>query len=215
MLVRHDLVWLDPSAEIACVDMADQALVVAWLQAGHPAIVRRSEIESEDHLALGIPLPSRLARRRLALRAPHHAILRHTAPPPLAEALVCAPADWQPLLKAIADRLARIGVETKVYGSLGWQYLTKEIYLRPQSDIDLLIVPRDNFDADSALAYFEELAHQETPRLDGEIVIGRDRAVAWRELLAPSEGILVRGRMRIAIEPRVDVIASLKQKVAA
>ncbi len=214
MLVRHNLVWLDPLAEIDCIDVADHEMAADWLQAGRPAIVRRSQIESEDHIALGIPLPTRLERRRLSLRGPRDAILRHTAPPPLAEALICAPSDWQ-LLQAIVDRFAHIGAETKVYGSLGWQHLTKEIYLRPQSDIDLLIMPQDNFDADGALAYFEELAHQEAPRLDGEIVIGQDRAVSWRELLAPSEGILVRGRMRLAIESRIDVIASLKQKVAA
>lgn len=214
MLLRHHFVWLD-SDLAGGADADETALIDAWLKAGHPAIVRRSEIALDDHVALGIALPTRLGRRRIALQVPERAIVKQAMPPELAEALICAPAEWQDRLQEIASELDRLGADVHVYGSLGWQFLTGEIYLRPQSDIDLLIVPRENCDAECLLAAFESCARHETPRLDGEVTIGPDRAVAWRELLASSEGILVRGRARLALESRADVLARFRQKVAA
>jgi phosphoribosyl-dephospho-CoA transferase len=215
MLLRHRFVWLDPGLAAGSGDAEETALIETWLKAGHPAIVRRSEIELRDYIALGIALPTRLGRRRIALQVPEQAVVKQAMPPRLADALICAPAEWQHGLQEIANDLAHLGADVHVYGSLGWQYLTGEIYLRPQSDIDLLIVPRENCDADSVLAAFAHYAQVETPRLDGEMIIGSDRAVAWRELLMPSENILVRSRVRLALEPHADVLARFRQKAAA
>lgn len=215
MLLRHHFVWLDPDLAASGADAEETALVAAWLRAGHPAIIRRSEIELKDRVALGIALPTRLGRRRIALQVPEGAIIKQAMPPHLADALICAPAAWRDGLQVIASDLARRGADVHVYGSLGWQYLTGEIYLRPQSDIDLLIVPHANCDTEGLLAALERYARYETPRPDGEIIIGCDRAVAWRELLMPSDGILVRGRVRLAVEPRADVLVCFRRKAAA
>jgi phosphoribosyl-dephospho-CoA transferase len=215
MLLRHRFVWLDPGLAAGSGDAEETALIETWLKAGHPAIVRRSEIELRDYIALGIALPTRLGRRRIALQVPEQAVVKQAMPPRLADALICAPAEWQHGLQEIANDLAHLGADVHVYGSLGWQYLTGEIYLRTQSDIDLLIVPRENGDADGLLAAFAHYAQREAPRLDGEVIIGSDRAVAWRELLTQSEDILVRGRSRLALEPRADVLARFRQKAAA
>lgn len=216
MLLRHHFVWLDPHcvAQIVGLDIAETALMADWLGAGHPAIVRRSEIQADDCIALGIALPSRLGRRRIALQIPPQAIVKQAMPPRLTEALTYAPAAWQDFLRGIAKDVAHLGADVHVYGSLGWQYLTGEIYLRPASDIDLLIVPRETCDGHSLLTAVATFAQHETPRLDGEVIIGHDRAVAWRELLIQSESILVRGRSQLALEPRAIVRAQFLLRAA-
>jgi phosphoribosyl-dephospho-CoA transferase len=85
------------------------------------------------------------------------------------------------------------GVSTAVYGSLAWEYRCGTAYVRADSDVDLL------FDAKAAppLGPVLDLAgalstDAGAPRLDGELILPGDRAIAWREFARRPEELLVK-----------------------
>lgn len=221
VLARHDLVWLDPAAwpmrELPG-EMREHAY--GWIAAGHPAVVRRQDAPSNGvgeaaTVALGIPLPQRLGRRRLALQAPADAVVRCGRFSSLTAAIPAAPQSWRERLAEIASLLEGCGADAFVYGSLGWQHLTGEVYLHPASDIDLLIAPGPDFDVDAALDAFRSMAGDVSPRLDGELVVAPDRAVAWRELSVSPREVLLRGRDTLVIVPAAPLLAGLRRERAA
>lgn len=215
-LPRHCLVWLDPDAfgSLALSEPRDSDLVRDWLAAGHPAVVRRSEFDTGHDVPLGIPLPTRLQRRRIALRAQPRAIRRTGTMPLLSEAADAAPISWRPALHRTAAMLGTCGAVTGVFGSLGWQLLTGEAYLRPGSDIDLLICPGARFDLAATLEALPVLASIAEPRFDGELVLEGDRAVSWRELLMSAEKLLVRSSCGVFLENRAHFLGRLLRDAA-
>jgi phosphoribosyl-dephospho-CoA transferase len=216
LLPRHRLVWLDPAAldALSLSDHADRDAVRDWLAAGHPAVVRRSEVDTGHDVPLGIPLPTRLGRRRVALRARPNAILRTGAMPLLSETADAAPLGWRPFVHRVATALGACGAAVHVFGSLGWQALTGEAYLRLSSDIDILIQPAPGFDAGTVLGMLHELAGMTEPRLDGELVLDSDRAVSWRELLTDAEKLLVRSSAGVSLEDRESFLGRLLKEAA-
>jgi phosphoribosyl-dephospho-CoA transferase len=213
-LSRHQLVWLASSEAdmLRFANEADRPAAEAWLR-DNPAVVRRCEIDFGWGVALGIPLPSRLDRRRIALFAPAGSIIRSEPMPLLRDALATAPAEWQPTLDAANDLLNRSCAAVRVYGSLGWQHITGETYLRPQSDVDLLIEPEAAFDIVTAIDAFRELAASTAPRLDGELLIARDEAAAWREFETPTPDIMLRSRTGLALESKASIMNRVSRAV--
>ncbi|MCS0497241.1 malonate decarboxylase holo-[acyl-carrier-protein] synthase [Ancylobacter sp. MQZ15Z-1] len=218
---RHDLVWLDPACEgvLEAGRAQDRALAAAWIRAGRPLVVRRDEQSpapaGSGWLALGLPLPTRFDRRRIGLRVPEAMIVRRGRMPLLAEAGPSAFSGWRALLRDLARDLASCGATVRVYGSLGWQYLTGEGYLHPASDIDLLIEPGARLDLHRLLAVLGEAAWADRPRLDGEIRLAPDRAVAWRELLSNAPEVLVRELDGLSLVPRAAALRELQPGVPA
>lgn len=135
--------------------------------------------------------------------------------PLLRDAIASAPAPWKDKLAKLCSLLGTCGTTVRTYGSLGWQYLTGEQYLRDQSDIDLLIEPTREFDVGAALHVFRDLALQNMPRIDGELIVGPDEAVAWREFDTSPPEILVRSVDSIQLVPKTEIIARLTQAVSA
>lgn len=216
-LARHDLIWLESAAfgQISVENPGTRTLAEEWLRAGHPAIVRRAEIAWTSGIALGIPLPLQLGRKRIALFAPEQAIARISRPPLLSDAIGSAPGRWQHALRAAERELAACGAGVRVYGSLAWQHVTGRIYLRPQSDVDLLIEAGPDFDLPCALRSFRQAAVCTTPRLDGELSIEHDRAVAWRELLTGTPDVMTRSLHGVALESRAAIHSLLSRRRAA
>lgn len=184
-LCRHDLVWLDSAVDAgACVlDPAHGALARRWVGQGRPLVVARqheSTPDKDQRLSLGLTLPPPLTRRRVALSVPPEAVVRHTGPLKLAEALPHAPA-WHDTMECLLLLCEVAGVTPCVYGSLSWQALTGHAYLTDTSDLDLLFVCDERVEIDrllAALAPFRETK----PRLDGEILALTGWATSWREL---------------------------------
>ncbi|OZA91897.1 MAG: malonate decarboxylase holo-[acyl-carrier-protein] synthase [Azorhizobium sp. 39-67-5] len=218
-LARHDLVWLDPAASpglrTACGE--DRDLVAAWARAGRPFVVRRAETApglcTAGGLSLGLPLPSRLDRRRIALGATREDVRRTGRMPLLADACDAGFAGWRGPLRRLAGQLSESGASVRAYGSLGWQYLTGEAYLHPASDIDLLIEPGEEADTQRLLAVLSEACAGDCPRLDGEIALAPDRMMAWRELFTTTPEVLVRGLDGLALLPREVVRRCLRRGV--
>lgn len=191
-------------------DPDDRDAVRAWLAAANPAVVRRSEIDTGCDIPLGIPLPTRLHRRRIALRARPDAVLCTGAMPLLSEAAAAAPLAWRPALHRAAAALGTCGAKVNVFGSLGWQMLTGEAYLRPGSDVDLLVSPGGGFDLPAVLEALGEFAGAAEPGFDGELVLAGDRAVSWRELLTPAPQFLVRSSSGVFLEDRARFLGQLR-----
>jgi phosphoribosyl-dephospho-CoA transferase len=209
---RHDLVWLDPvqwpAALRAALSAEDLDLISAWLAAGHPAVVRRAALAPEV-VGVGIPLSPARGRRRLAFAVTRVAIRLRRAPLALAEIMASAPPAWQSPLAQLDARARALGLSLRVYGSLLWQHLTREEYVTARSDIDLLFSVRSRAQLEGALALFTAWEAETGRRLDGELLIADDRAVAWRELLHAPTRVLVKDATTASLHPFSAVLATL------
>lgn len=184
MNCRHDLVWLARAGWHAAVtaDPGHDDALRDWYEHDWPAVVRRQDASAgDDVVCLGIPLPlSSGLRQRLSLVAHVDHIARRTAPVTLADALAAAPPAWLAGLVALARDAA--GMDLRVYGSLAMESVTGAPYLRPESDIDLLLRPATRTELHAALALLAR--HAAVLPLDGEIVFPSGDAVAWKEWIA-------------------------------
>ncbi len=93
------------------------------------------------------------------------------------------PPAWRATLTAVEGAAARLGLRTRVFGSLMWQYLSGLPYVGPASDIDLLwSLPPDHAGrCDALLQALLRIQARGGPRIDGEI-LANGGAVQWREL---------------------------------
>ena len=193
-LQRHQLVWLDAQAwqrvlaastETSAWDAQAMECLQHWADQDLPLVVTRQPHGWSGHLAdealiLGVAAPSCWGRRRLFVEARIADVRRRGRFPRACDISALLPpqtfADWTALCVALES----LGTETRVYGSHGWQQLTGLACLRDGSDIDLLVAVDSPRQADAAVALLKRVPFS-APRLDGELVFARGRAVAWRE----------------------------------
>lgn len=183
-LRRHDLVWLDPGVDVGRFVAAAEHVDCArsWVERGRPLVVaRQSEPAAADPLILGFTQPSAPARTRIALRAPRAAIIRHSRPLLLLDAIDHAPRSWRAGIYSLHALCAKAGAVPRVYGSLSSQAFTGASFLDAASDLDLLLECSEATRLHALLAALETFPLQ-TPRIDGEILAPTGWAVAWREL---------------------------------
>ena len=123
------------------------------------------------------------------------------------------PAQWREGLARLEQEAAGAGLGLAVYGSVALEALTGQHYLRPDSDIDLLLRPLSRA---QLLAGLDLLAaHAEHLPLDGEVVFPDGRAVAWKELRtalasAPGTRVLAKALERVALVKPDELIATLE-----
>ncbi len=188
MFSRHDLVWLSARGwkdAGAAAPALERDAIAAWGASGWPAVVTRPPAGlGPGQLALGIALPPRPdgSKPRIAFKADGADIVRSSAPLALADAATAAPAAWRTALVALDEQAMAAGFALRVYGSLAFQALTSQAYLRTGSDIDLLLQPATRAGYRRALDLL--VRHARVLPLDGECVFGDGRAVAWKELAA-------------------------------
>ena len=145
------------------------------------------------------------------------AVLAYRSPPALTETLSAAPNRWRAILAELAVELARLGEEACVFGSLAWQYFASNpeiAYLTANSDIDLLFRPSSWESVPKLTSVLECFQRRHpAPRLDGEIVLPDDDAVAWREIANRPAKVLAKGMTGVRLRDFAD-IRSLFQEVA-
>ena len=184
---RHDLIWLDPGIDAGRFAAAEQSdLARRWVQQGFPLVVARQSdalVREANQLILGFTLPSAPMRTRVMLRADRAAIIRHTRPLLLLEAMQHAPDSWRPGLDRLHTLFEKTGTVARVYGSLSSEIFTGKSYLDAASDLDLLLECADETKLRDLLAELENFPLP-VPRIDGEILSASGWAVAWRELAA-------------------------------
>lgn len=205
---RHDLVILYPGTPFAfaCGD-ADPGLagtVREWIDRGHPLVVTRQPAAS-PLLQLGLSLPARLGRRRLACQVDRGAVA--TVLPPLAveRCRLQLSASAAQVLDRLAERCAAAGIALGVFGSLAWEAATGEAYRHAASDIDLIVDVSTHAQYGAALAALAEAAARLPCRLDGELRFPDGNAVAWRELAVAGDDaaarVLAKGPATVALIP--------------
>ncbi len=182
---RHDLVWLDPGVDAGSFAVDGQVqLVRQWIGQNLPFVVARQPeplLKEANQIRLGCTLPSAPVRTRVMLRADCAAIVRHTRPLPLLDAMRYAPANWQASLERLRTLSENTRTVARVYGSLSSQIFSGKTYLDDASDLDLLLECSEDSKLHDLLAGLEAM-RPSCPRIDGEVLSPGGWAVAWREL---------------------------------
>ncbi len=222
MFARHDLVWLTHRGwerVRAGAPHDARAALDAWRDAGWPAVVRRAETElAASEVAIGFAMPPRAAdggKLRVACRVELSDVKRRTRALPLVGALDAVPETWREGLARLEQEAAGAGLGLAVYGSVALEALTGQHYLRPESDIDLLLRPISRA---QLMAGLELLAvHAESLPLDGEVVFPDGRAVSWKELRAafgsaPGTRVLAKALERVMLVKPEELIATLEDE---
>ncbi|ACI93977.1 holo-ACP synthase, malonate decarboxylase-specific [Afipia carboxidovorans OM5] len=194
---RHAFVYCAPErlsdGAIRTAHSQDIAVIESWIRAGRPLIARtRSDRDADGLIALGLPLPLNLGKKRIALTVEPSLVQSVAQPPSLREAIETLPPEWRAGVDRLCQELTEHAASVRVVGSLAWQYLTGEIYLHPRSDLDLVIHPTSMAQLRALLQILEDSDLSPGPRIDGEIVAPSGEAVAWRELLSSSRDVLVK-----------------------
>ena len=217
---RHDLLDVEPGAWRAVTadraDLAGVPHVAAWIENGHPLILRRPHPgEEPGRVPVGLPLPPRDGKGRIGLALPPEAV-RPRRPVRLSDARGACPPAWAGTVEAVLALGERHGLAPRPFGSLLWQSLTGLPYLSESSDLDLLwptvgAVPSGLLDG---LAAIEAGAPM---RLDGEILLPDGGGVNWRELHAagPSDDVLIKHRDRLVLRAAAAVLAGEPAEAAA
>lgn len=182
-LARNQLVWIDPLAwaqiEDRAWDAEAQGILAHWRANRLPLVVCRQRAETAgEQICLGLPAPPQWSRRRLALTVDLGVITASGVFPSLLQ--VAQANHWGQAALDLSQALTAQGVQTHVYGSHGWQFLTELPYLHVASDIDLSLCVAE-FEAASQVVHLLDSAQLHW-RVDGEIVFSEGQAVAWREL---------------------------------
>jgi phosphoribosyl-dephospho-CoA transferase len=203
MLRRHDLVFVSSSSWQALVaareDLGVWPLVAEWADRRLPFVVRRRMPQETSGVALGLPLPPALGRGRIDLLVRAADVVGSTSPPELTATMGAAPPEWRPTLARIARLAQRHCVRARVFGSLAWSAITGLEYLRPASDVDLLLPFRTGSDALSIAAGIDAIEQGAPMRLDGEMVREDGTAVNWRELRTGHAEVLAKTRAGIRL----------------
>jgi phosphoribosyl-dephospho-CoA transferase len=207
-LPRHTLVWLKRRSAWMPLSGSPSSLLGEWFRARRPAVIaRRQGDEPAGWLRLGIALPPSRGKLRLSLAVHPLSIEQVRAPLALTDVIGCCPPEWMAPLQSLRATACDVGLAPGVYGSFAWQALTRERYVGPGSDIDLVWHPRD---ATQLAALLGMLAHWEESvrrRADGEIVMPNGDAVCWRELAGDSRRLLVKSASAVALHPQKEVLA--------
>lgn len=204
VLVRNQLVWIDAPAwaqiEDRAWDAQAQEILAHWRTNRLPLVVCRQRAEIlGDQICLGLPAPPQWSRRRLALTVNLNEITVCGVFPSFLQ--VAQANHWGQAALDLSDALSTQGVQTLVYGSHGWQFLTELPYLHAQSDIDLSLRVTD-FETASQVAHLLDAAQLHL-RIDGEVVFPAGQAIAWREvqklLTGQTSQVMVKDRHRIRL----------------
>lgn len=187
-LRRHQLAYLTAQGWQAALETGRDAQALEclrhWADHGLPLVVTRQPLPADQPLVhLGLSAPAAWGRRLLSLRMPPSAIGWFGEFPLLADASQVLPRAARAALAPLADALQARGLRAHAYGSVGWQRLSAQRYLHPQSDLDLWLPVAHALEADAAAALLARHAPGH-PRVDGELVFPDGGAVAWREWAA-------------------------------
>jgi len=199
---RHARAWLGPSWQVHLTSpVAEQAraALLDWFARGRPAMLCRRDPGDAPGVALCVTLPASRWLASIRFTVGRSAIARMAPPVPLAEVIPAAPPDWRRPLSDLDRAAAEAGVPLSVTGPLAWQHLTGEPYVSDRSSVDLLLRPRTRRQLEQVIALLRVREDGEGPRLDGEVLLGWDHAVAWRDLANGRRRVLVKGIDREAV----------------
>jgi phosphoribosyl-dephospho-CoA transferase len=210
---RHQRAWLSPSwpAQVASpLSPEAQATLAHWFARGHPAVVCRDDPDVTAEVMLAVTLPASRWLATIRFTVGRTAVVRRAPPLPLAEAMLSAPPGCLAPLSDLERAAAGVGVPLSVTGGLAWQHLTGERYVSPRSPVDLLFRPRTRHDLDRILAVLRVREDWDGPPLVGEVILGWDAAVSWRDLAHGRRRLLVRRAGSESVEDVERLLVALR-----
>jgi len=185
-----------------CEDAA-RACLALWAERGFPLVVTRQPAAGGDAIALGLPAPARLRRRRIALSVAADDVMFFDEFPPAEAVSRLLPRECVAPWRALVATLALNGSRARVYGGFGWQAITRLPYVHAASDLDLLLPVVSAAQADELVRLLADVAWG-GPRLDGELLFADGGAIAWREWREHRQGraarVLVKRLRGVALE---------------
>jgi phosphoribosyl-dephospho-CoA transferase len=147
--------------------------------------------------AAGVPLcvtlPSARWNATIRFTVGRPAIARLAEPPPLREVLPGTPPEMRGPLADLDREAAAVGVPLSVVGALAWQHHTGLQYVTPRSSVELHFRPRTRRQLEGILTLLRVRDEWDGPPLSGEVVLGWNDAVAWRDLARGRRRVLVLG----------------------
>lgn len=164
---RHDLITLKPDCEFRHTG-DNTELVCRWIQQGFPVIYTRQT--SDSSIDLGLTLMVNQQKQRIKLQVATSESLQIDALPPLAQFTDY----FSQEVIAFAD--------CHVYGSFLYAYLTQLPYITAQSDLDVLVIYRQQSLYQLRLMY-QQLQRLCRRNIDGEVRFEGAGDIALRELL--------------------------------
>jgi phosphoribosyl-dephospho-CoA transferase len=201
-LAQHTRAWLSPSWGVHLTSPLAppaRAALVDWFARGRPAMVRRRDPGDGPGVALCVTLPASRWLASIRFTTGRVAVARMAPPASLAEVIPGAPPGWHRSLLDLDRAATDAGVPLSVTGPLAWQHVTGEPYVSDRSSVDLLLRPRTRLQLEKVMALLRVREDGDGPRLDGEVHLGWDGAVSWRDLASGRRRVLVRGIEREAI----------------
>ena len=216
---RHDLVYLHTTAAFtsACAaegsGLADE--VRAWIALGRPLVMARQT--GSPGIQLGLTLPLRLDRQRLAIQLAREDIAAVLPPVRIQRCLGRLPGQSATAMADLAAAVTACGANIGIFGSLAWEVLTDEEYRNADSDIDIICDVTTSAQIKSVMAALGEATGRLHCRLDGEIRMPDGLAVSWRELAGlaakPDARLLVKGPVSVGLMSFAELTASLQAEV--
>lgn len=216
---RHDWVYLpeDWRRKLAGPLAAeDENALARWTEKRRPLVVaRRRENDAPGLVRLGLALPG---KKRICVAMVAEADGLRRRPPYFLDIVEIAASFWHEPTRELAAMIARAAPETRVFGSLAWQFFAADpayAYVTPDSDIDLLLTPAHGGQAATWLTLLRNFESRwPAPRLDGEIVLPQGAFVSWREFSTRPKKILVKGAYNVRLSPIEDIDALLAARAA-
>jgi phosphoribosyl-dephospho-CoA transferase len=193
---RHQLAWLSPSWAThlaAPVSPEARAALGDWFARGHPAVVCRPERGAPAGVPLCVTLPASRWNAAIRFTVGRPAITRLAEPPPLREVVLSAPPEMRAPLAVLDRDATAVGVPLSVVGALAWQHHTGLDYVTPRSPVELHFRPRTRRELEGILGVLRIRENWDGPPLAGEVILGWNDAVAWRDLARGRRRVLVQG----------------------
>lgn len=198
-LHRHQLVCLKDDgwqhALARAWDDEARACLAHWARHRLPLVVTRQPFDvcrAGRDIAVGLAAPARWGRRRIALRVPKDDLLFFDEFPRMESVTGQIPVVARDAWRELAAALSAAAITARVYGSHGWQFVSRMRYVRRHSDIDVWLGVADARQARTAICALAAFEGSGFPRLDGELLFADGNAFAWREWQAWREGRHVR-----------------------
>jgi phosphoribosyl-dephospho-CoA transferase len=186
LLHRHQLACLSPLGwdrlRRGEWDIASAQCLSHWAEHGLPLVVTTQKA-CEEGIAMGLSMPNRWGRQRLALSVARGDVLFFDEFPRLEQVGPLLPAATRSAWRSLCSDLRARDAVARVQGSFGWQHLSGLCHVRPGSDLDLWIGVSGADHADEVTGALQAFSSDQL-RLDGELVFERGHAIAWREWLA-------------------------------
>jgi len=207
---RHDLIYLQTTDEFQFLDKSLSQEVKSKVQDmilhNIPFTVCRQE--SEDYFKVAINCMVQGQKHRVALGLSTTPTLSHK-PLLLSTILDFFNDQTSTELKSFIRRIAMLSCSVHVYGSYANQFLTKESFVRSQSDLDLLIQLENISCLNQLLEEIIQIKQRISINIDGEINITETQNISFNELIFAlqhqQEQVIVKELRHISLQNIADI----------